>query len=206
MSSSRSGVARVLPLVIVVALVAAIVGVVKNPSWLSPFGIGSESHDSQVISAMQRTQEVSLLSLSVQGLKDKKTSAEVLGKKVPGTEKTVFLKYDFKAKLGIDGAKVKITKKDENTYRIAVPEFIFVGYDRPSFHRVVEDGSLLSWAMPDVDQLAMVNEILSDKAKQDYIDSNEDMLKEQVRAFYDGLLTSVDPNLNAEYDFRSEGF
>ena len=32
----------------------------KNADWLAPFGIESESHDSQVIRATERTQEVSL--------------------------------------------------------------------------------------------------------------------------------------------------
>lgn len=176
---------------------------VKNQGWLSVVGIKSESHDSQVVQAIERTQEVSLLRLGIQGIKQKDQSAEIFGKSIPGTGKKVFLQYNFHAKLGINGAQVKVTKTGENAYLISVPQFIFIGYDEPTFKVAVEDGSALSWATADIDKVAMVNEILNDDARQTYIASNENLLAEQTKTFYDSLITSIDPDFVTTFEFRS---
>ena len=177
--------------------------VVKNQGWLSPFGIKSESHDSQVIRAIERTQEVSLLRLGIQGIKEESQSAEIFGKSIPGTGEETFLQYNFDAKLGIDGAEVQVTKTGEDAYLISVPEFIFIGYDKPTFKVAVEDGGVLSWATPDIDKVEMVNDILNDDARQTYIDSNEDLLEEQTKVFYNSLITSIDPTVVTTFEFRS---
>jgi hypothetical protein len=177
--------------------------IVKGQGWLSPFGVESDSQDSQVIRAIERTQEVSLVSLAVQGIKQTSDSAKLFGKSVPGTKKQVFLQYAFDAKLGIDGAEVKVTKTGANAYLISVPAFTFIGYDQPSFKVAVEDGDLLSWTVPDVDRVKMINEILSEKARTTYITSNEDLLEEQSRFFYDSLIKSVDPEATTTFEFRS---
>ena len=155
---------RLLSLPLAFLLAIGAFSVVKNQGWLSPFGIESETRDSQVIQAIERTQEVSLLSLAIQGIKEQHQSREIFGKSIPGTGESAFIRYNFRAKLGIDGAKVKVTKTGENAYLISVPEFIFIGYHKPTFKVAVEDGGLLSWATPDIDKLEMVNEILNDRA------------------------------------------
>jgi len=177
--------------------------VAKNQGWLSPLGVESESHDSQVIQAIRRTQEVSLLSLGIQGITEEHRSAEVFGKSVPGTGEKVFLQYNFDAKLGIDGGKVKVTQDGENSYVISVPRFSFIGYAEPTFKVAAEDGGILSWVTADIDKVEMVNEILDDAARQQYIDSNAEILKDQTRVFYDTLITSVDPIAVTSYEFAS---
>lgn len=194
---------RLLSLPLALLLAMGVFTVVKNQGWLSPFGIESESHDSQVIYAIERTQEVSLLSLGIQGIKEKDQSGTIFGKEVPFSEKTVFLQYNFFAKLGIDGAQVKVTKTGENAYLISVPEFEFIGYDEPTFKLAVEDDGALSWGTPDIDKVEMVNEILNDDARQTYIDSNEELLKEQTKSFYESLITSIDPTVETTFEFRS---
>lgn len=192
-------------LTLLLAFTVAIGGftVFKAQGWLSPLGIESASQDSQVIHAIERTQEVSLLSLFVQGIKQKNRSATVFGKSVPGTGEKVFLQYDFQAKLGIDGAKVKVAKTGASTYLISVPKFTFIGYDKPTFKVAAADGCVLGWATPDIDQVEMVNEILNDNARQTYILSNEDLLKEQTEAFYDSLINSIDPAATTTFEFSS---
>lgn len=177
--------------------------IVKNLGWLSVVGINSESHDSQVIHAIERTQEVSLLSLGIQGIKQQDQSAEIFGKSIPGTGKQVFLQYNFNAKLGIDGAQVKVTKAGENAYLISVPKFIFIGYDEPTFQVAVEAGGVLGWATADIDKVAMVNKILNDDARETYIASNEDLLEDQTKTFYTSLITSIDPAVVTTFEFRS---
>ena len=48
---------RPLYLVVTFVVAIAVVAGLANLGWLSPFGIRSESHDSQVIQAIERTQE-----------------------------------------------------------------------------------------------------------------------------------------------------
>jgi hypothetical protein len=194
---------RLLSLPLAFLLAIGVFTTVKNQGWLSPFGITSESHDSQVIRAIERTQEVSLLRLGIQGIKEENQSAEIFGKSIPGTGEKTFLQYAFDAKLGIDGAEVKVTKTGENAYLISVPEFTFIGYDKPTFKVAVEDGGVLSWATPDIDKVEMVNEILNDDARRTYIDSNEDLLEEQTKVFYNSLITSIDPTVVTTFEFRS---
>ena len=140
------------------SLALGVFAVAKDRGWLSPLGIESESHDSQVIQAIKRTQEVSLLSLGIQGITQEERSAKIFGKSVPGTEEKVFLQYNFDAKLGIDGAKVRVTRTGPSTYLISVPEFSFIGYAKPTFKVAAEDGGVLSWVTADIDKVEMVNQ------------------------------------------------
>lgn len=204
MKRSMTGSAlRLLSLLVTFLLAFGVFTSAKNMGLLSPFGINSESHDSQVITAIERTQEVSLLSLGIQGIKEEKESATVFGTNIPGTGESVFLQYNFKAKLGIDGAKVKVTKTGEKAYLITVPEFIFIGHAKPTFKVAVEDGGVLSWATPDIDKLKMVNEILHDDGQQKYLADHEDFLADQTKVFYTSLITSIDPDAVTKFEFTS---
>lgn len=194
---------RFLSTFLALVLAIGLFAVVKNLGWLSPFGVESESHDSQVIRAIERTQEVSLLSLGIQGINEEKRSAKVFGTSIPGTGEKVFLQYNFKAKLGIDGADVKVTKTGTNAYSISVPKFIFIGYDEPTFKLAVEDGGVLSWVTPDINKIEMVNKILNDGARQTYISSNKELLEDQTKVFYDSLISSIDPDVVTTFEFRS---
>ena len=177
--------------------------VLKSGGWLSAFGIESETHDSQVIQAIERTQQVSLLSLGIQGIQEKDQSGHVFGLGVPGTTKKVFLQYNFKAKLGVDGAKVKVRKTGEDAYLVSVPKFIFIGYDKPTFKVAVDDRGALGWTTPDIDKVKMINGILNDGARQKYIDSNRDLLEDQTKVFYKSLITSVDPSASTRFQFSA---
>lgn len=193
----------VLSLLVAFSLALVVFTLAKNQGWLSPLGIESESHDSQVIQAIKRTQEVSLLSLGIQGITDEERSAEIFGRSVPGTGERVFLQYNFDAKLGIDGARVRVTKTGPSAYLISVPEFSFIGYARPTFKVAAEDGGVLSWATADIDRVEMVNKILNDDARQKYIASNQEILKDQTKTFYDSLISSIDPEAVTTFEFRS---
>src|SRR6476661_7470997 len=100
---------RGLALVLAFLVALGIFSVARSNGWLSPLGITSSSSDSQVVQAIERTQEVSLLGLGIQGIKEESRDREIFGKSIPGTGEKLFVKYSFKAKLGLDGAKVKVT-------------------------------------------------------------------------------------------------
>jgi hypothetical protein len=193
---------RLLSLLVVFLLAFGLFTVAKDRDWLSPIGIDSESHDSQVIQAIERTEEVSLVSLGIQGLSDEQRDADIFGKSIPGTEETVFLQYNFDAKLGIDGARVELKKTGEGDYLVSVPEFTFIGYDEPTFKVATEAGGVLRFITPDIDKVEMVNRILDEDARQTYVAKNEDLLKDQTKVFYNRLITSIDPSSETKFEFR----
>lgn len=196
---------RLLKVVLLVAgvLVLAVgaVGVAVTQGWLSPFGISAERKDSQVITAVQRTQEVSLLSLAVQGLTSEKRDREIFGQTVPGSGETVYIEYTFDAKLGLDGEQVEVRRPAANTYVVSVPDFMFIGYDEPTFEVAVEDNGVLSWVTPDVDQLDMVNDVFDGDVRDDYLESQQTALQDQTKVFYDSLITGIDPDATITYEF-----
>ena len=190
-----------IPLAFLLAIVAFVVA--RDQGWLSPIGIDSSTQDSQVIQAIERTQEVSLMSLGIQGILQKEQNSTVFGQSIPGTGERVLIVYKFTAKLGVDGEQVQVEETGENAYTVTVPDFMFIGTQEPTFEFPVEDGGILRFVTPDIDQLELVNEILSDDGKQEYIDSNVDLLQDQTRVFYDSLITSVVPDAEVTYEFAS---
>jgi hypothetical protein len=83
------------------------------------------------------------------------------------------------------------------------PEFVFIGHDDEDFQLVTENNGALSWLTPEIDQFELVNTILNDEAKDEYIKSNEELLRDQARDFYGGIVTSVDPDVEVQFRFAS---
>ncbi len=185
----------------VLILAVGAFGVAVTQGWLSPFGVNAERKDSQVITAVERTQEVSLLSLAVEGLTSEKRDREIFGQSVPGSGETVYIEYAFRAKLGLDGEQVDVRRSGTSGYVVSIPDFLVIGYDEPTFEMAVEDNGVLSWVTPDVDQLDMVNDVFDDDAQQEYLDNQQSALKEQTKVFYDSLITGIDPAASITYEF-----
>lgn len=203
-SSPRSGrtAQTFLAVAVLVALALALGAMAATRGWLTPFGIGEDGSDQQVVTAVQRTQEVSLLSLGVQGIKEESRDREVFGRSVPGTSQRVFLQYSFRAKLGLDGSKVKVEKTGDHAYRLTIPEYTFIGYDEPTFKVAAKDEGVLSWVTPEIDQAAMVDEILNSNARAEYLRQHEGELQDQTKVFYDSVVKGVDPDATTTYEFE----
>lgn len=199
---SRWGV-RLFSLLVMCLAAVVLFNVVLAAGWLSPFGLRSESHDTQVIQAIKRTQEVSLLSLAVQGITDKEQNSTVFGHDVPGSGEKVILQYEFSAKLGLDGSQVKVEQSGESTYKVTIPKFIFIGYEDPTFKTIVDTGGLLRFTTADINKVEMVNEILNSDARNEYIDQNEELLRDQAKVFYESLITSVEPEAKVAFEYAS---
>jgi hypothetical protein len=187
----------------VLVLTVGALGVAVTQGWLSPFGVNAERKDSQVITAVERTQEVSLLSLAVQGLTSETRDREIFGQSVPGSGETVYIEYAFRAKLGLDGEQVDVRRSGSSAYVVSVPDFLVIGYDEPTFEMAVEDNGVLSWVTPDVDQLDMVNDVFDDDAQREYLDDQQSALEEQTKVFYDSLITGIDPDARITYEFAA---
>lgn len=82
-----------------------------------------------------------------------------------------------------------------------MPRFGFIGYDEPTFKVAVEDGGVLSWVTGGIDKVAMINEIMSDDARDTYIETYEQDLKDQAQVFYGTLIASIDPDIKVTYQF-----
>lgn len=170
----------------------------RMPEWLREKG----AEDTQVIRSMRRTKEVSLLRLGVTGIISKENKSHFFSMEIPGTERARFIQYTFDAKLGFEGKEVVIKETGENTFDVTIPEFKFVGYDDPEYRVIVEQNGALSFGTKQIDSLDMINNILTDKAKKEYVDSNRDILEEQAKSFYTSIVNSVSPETKLHFTFQ----
>lgn len=189
---------------LVVGLVLVVVLGVVGFAVLSPnsvFGVSTESRDSKVITAVETQEQVVLLSASTQGLHEESSQGSWFDKWIPGLGRTEFVQYSYRAKLGIEGGDVTIEQTGDDRYRISVPEFIFIGYDNVEFKTAVRKNGVLSWLTPDIDTAEAINKILSDDAKAEEIDVNQDLLRKQTTAFYTGIVNGIDDDIELEFTF-----
>jgi hypothetical protein len=165
------------------------------------FSSSSSEHDSQVVQAVTRVQEVALLSLHIEGINRYESNREIFGVAIPASEKTTLIQYKFDAKLGVDGSRVKIERSGPKSFRVTMPQFTGIGFDNPHFEDPLESNNPLSWLAEPAVQTRMVNTILSDENKQKYISQNAAALKEQAKVFYTGIISSVDPEITVDFEF-----
>lgn len=178
-----------------------ILGFVFNYGWQNIFGTNSESRSSQVVQSLERHEEIVLLSLGIQGIAEEREQRTVFGANIPGTGRTLFLQYGFRAKLGLDGEDVRFEAKGEDTILIRVPEFIFIGHDDITFKTALEDNGILSWVTPDIDQPALISRLLTPQHISEHVETNRDILEMQTEMFYEGIIHAVDPEITVLFDF-----
>ena len=66
---------------------------------------------------------------------------------------------------------------------------------------VIESSGVVSWVTPKIDTVEMVNAILNDGSKDQYIIENSDILKDQAKSFYGGIVSSIDPSISLKFEF-----
>lgn len=182
---------------VAVGALAALVAV-TSVSNFSLFGTDSESRSTQLTNSITREEQVVLLSLGIQGIEEKKESNDFFG--VFG-ERTKFIQYTFDAKLGIEGKDVVVTQTGENDFLVSIPKFIFIGHSNEDFRLIAENNGILSFVTPEIDSVEMVNSILSLDVQNKYVERNEEILKDQARAFYKGIIASIDPAIDVWFKF-----
>lgn len=194
-------------LLVIIALAAG--GVFLAPvamqaaSAASLFGVSTETRNTQVINSITKQEQIVLLSLGIQGIYEKNQRGDFLGAEIPGSERASFLQYNFDAKLGIEGGDVMIEQTGEDHFLISIPETIFIGHNNESFTMVAENNGALSWVTPEIDSVEMINEILDDSTQAEYIEKHKALVEEQAKAFYTGIITSIDPEIVVEFEFSS---
>ena len=165
------------------------------------FSISSKTTDSQVITAIKRTEQVSLLQLGIQGITSKTESSKVFNHEVRSSQRAKYIQYNFDAKLGVEGKDVTVTSTHEHEYIVGIPKFIFIGYNNAKYQVVAENNGALSWTTPNIDSTELINKLLSDKVKNQYLQSNNQTLKDQTKVFYSSIITGVDPDAHITFQF-----
>ncbi|MGP6178557.1 hypothetical protein ACTU6U_14795 [Microbacterium sp. A196] len=189
-------------LVIVGALLAAgALFIVKPPlgNWIG----GTTDKNTQIVNAITRTQEVALVTLGIEGIRERKTEAgQFLFLSIPNS-RAAFLRYSFDAKLGIDAKDVKIDEQPNGSFVVTIPSFIVIGLDNQNVETAAESTDVLSWTTPEIDKVAMVNDVFGDELQAEYLAKNADLLKDQARMFYTNIITAIDPDVTLEFEFVS---
>ena len=191
---------------IISVLIVMAVAVVAAYAWGSasgkPIKEETTSRTSEIITAVEREEEIVLLSTATQGLHTVEREAKIFKWEMPGSRRTNILQYTFTAQLGIDGGDVAIRQTDTDSYLVTVPPFKSIGFKDPEFKTVHRDGRALSFITEEIDSAEAVTEILNDEKRQEHIDANRDLLEDQARNFYTGIIHAIDEDLQLQFEFR----
>ena len=200
--SPRKVSTTLIAVVVLLSLACAALGVYAVRQSGDIYSAPVESKNTQVINAVQREEQVVLLSLGIQGLAEKSSAGEVFGVRVPWTDRTQFVQYSYKAKLGIEGKDVRVTESGEHAYTVEIPQFIFIGHTDEEFKTAVEDNGVLSWTTQPLDAASTVSDVLSADKKREDINDNRELLQDQARSFYEGIIRGVDPEAQVTLKFH----
>ena len=55
---------------------------------------------------------------------------------------------------------------------------------------------------PEIDKAEVITKIMNDQTRQQHVDDNKDLLQEQAKAFYEGIIKTVQPDAVLEFEFR----
>ena len=165
-------------------------------------GVETESSNTKVIKAVEREEQVVLVSLGMEGLSEESATSKLWNWQVPGSERTQYIKYSYRAKLGIEGSQVQVEEESPHHFRVQIPEFIFIGHSDENFETAVEDNGALSWITPDIDKAETITKILNEDKKKEDIADNRDVLQSHAKQFYTGIISGVDPEAEVDFSFR----
>lgn len=171
----------------------------------------TESRDVQVIRSITREEQIVLLTAGVGDLRQEEGDGIVLGVdlpgldaftfELPGSRRVMLVRYDFDAKLGIEGKDVAIESTGDGAYLITIPTFIFLGHDDPHISVASENGGVLSWVTPQIDKFKVAEAVLSDETLAETIDGARPVLEEQAETFYSNIIHAIDPSITLTFEF-----
>ncbi|GAB3595719.1 hypothetical protein CFAEC_05390 [Corynebacterium faecale] len=192
---------RLIVLVVAIGVTVSVTLMFVNDDDDSAF---DSSRDSQVISALELKNEVSLISASTQGVHEVENFGTIFGdRRRWGSTKSALIEYSYKSKLGFEGEEVNINPTRDNRYEIVIPEFKLIGHEDIAMRTVDERTGWLSFNTDDIDAGAVVTQIMTEQKIEELIDGNRELLELQAEKFYRGLLLEVDHDV--ELDFKFQG-
>lgn len=192
-----------LVLVILAVIAAAAVGGITVGKF---FG-AQESRDTQVIRSIKGEEQVILLTAGMTDVKEEKADGLRLAIgdlqlfTLPGTERSLLVRYEYDAKFGIEGQDVDIQSTGSNSYLVTIPKFIYLGYANPDLSVAGEKNGALSWTTPEIDKSAVFEQILTDQVMKEHIDGFRPVLQEQSETFYTRIVNAIDPSIQLQFEF-----
>lgn len=187
-------------LVIIGAVLAAGTLLVVKPPLGEWVGTTADKN-TQVVNAITRSQEIALVTLGIEGIRERKTeNGQFLFLSIPNS-RAAFLRYSFDAKLGIDASEVTIDEQTDGSLLVSIPAFIVIGLNNQNIEVAVESTDVLSWTTPEIDKVAMVNDVFGDDLQAEHLAKNEELLRDQARVFYTNIAAAIDPDVNLKFEF-----
>ena len=104
---------------------------------------------------------------------------------------------------GLDGKKVKVEETAPGHFKLTIPPFKFIGFSDPEFKTVHQHGQVLSFATADIDTAEGINEVLNEGKRKEHIQLNHELLKEQAKTFYEGIIRAIDTEAKIEFEFQT---
>ena len=196
--------AKILLAVVILAVIAGAALVSFNVGKI--FG-ATASRDTQVIRSIKGEEQVILVTAGMTDVQEEREDGLdfAIGDwdlfTLPGSERSVLVRYEYDAKFGIEGKDVEISQTGDNAYLITIPKFIYLGYANPDLSVADEKNGLLSWATPEIDTTEVFEELLSEQAVERHIDGFRPLLEEQAKLFYSKIVTAIDPDIVLEFTF-----
>lgn len=194
-----------------ILLVAVILALIAGAALVS-FNVGkffgaTESRDTQVIRSITGEEQVILVTAGMTDVQEEREDGLKLGIgdwdffTLPGSERSVLVRYEYDAKFGIEGKDVKISRTGDDSYLITIPKFIYLGYADPDLSVANEENGFLSWTTPEIDTTEIFEKLLSEQAVKQHIDGARLTLEEQAEVFYSKIVHAIDPAIMLDFEF-----
>lgn len=196
--------AKILLVVVILAVIVVAALVSFNVGKI--FG-ATESRDTQVIRSIKGEEQVILVTAGMTDVEEKREDGLnfAIGDwdlfTLPGSDRSVLVRYEYDAKFGIEGKDVEISQTGDNAYLITIPKFVYLGYANPDLSIADEKNGLLSWTTPEIDTTEVFEELLSAQVVEQHIDGFRPVLQEQAKLFYSKIVQAIDPAITVEFQF-----
>lgn len=197
------------PLLFVVVLLLVVVAAAVGLTVGKTLG-ASETRSTQVIRSIKGEEQVILVTTGVTDVREERGEGLQLGIgdlklfTLPGSERSLLVRYEYDAKFGIEGKDVKITRTSDDSYRVDIPEFIYLGFDNPKLSVANEKNGAFSWTTPQIDQGKVVEKALSDQAVTEHLEGAQPLLEKQAETFYTRIVKAVDPSVTLTFTFAPD--
>ncbi|WP_404444466.1 hypothetical protein LG315_11940 [Microbacterium marinum] len=192
---------------LIVVILAVIAGAALVSFNVGKFFGATESRDTQVIRSIKGEEQVILVTAGVNELKEEREDGLPIAIgdwdifTLPGSERSVLVRYEYDAKFGIEGKEVKIRQTGDDAYTVTIPEFVSLGYADPELSVANKKNGLLSWTTPEIATEEIFEEQLTKAAIEEHIDGSRPLLEEQAKTFYSKIVEAIDPAIELTFEF-----
>lgn len=194
-------------LLLILFILAVIAGAALISYNIGKFFGATESRDTQVIRSIQGDEQVILVTAGMTDVQEEREDGLniAIGDlnlfTLPGSERSVLVRYEYDAKFGIEGEDVEIRQTGDDAYVVTIPEFIYLGYANPDLSIANEENGLLSWTTPEIATDDVFEELLTEPTVEAHIDGFRPLLEEQAETFYSRIVDAIDPSIELAFEF-----